>query len=111
MMRELKKWKLKAKPNDLNLVFSNEAGQPINHNNMVNRYFRPALKKAGLKRIRFHDLRHTYASLKIDQGANVVYISEQLGHSNPTITLNVYSHLIRKIDNEQANDFERALFG
>ena len=111
MMKELKRWKLASKPNDLNLVFANDAGNHICHGNMVNRHFRPALKKAGVDVIRFHDLRHTYASLKIEQGENIVYISEQLGHSTPTITLNVYSHLLKKVNTESANKFEKALFG
>ena len=68
-------------------------------------------KTADLPDIRFHDLRHTYASLKIDQGENIVYISEQLGHATPTITLNVYSHLLKKTNTESANKFEKALFG
>ena len=48
MMTELKKWKLAYPPCDLDLVFPNEAGGPINHNNMCYRYFEPALKKAGI---------------------------------------------------------------
>jgi hypothetical protein len=46
MMKALKKWKLACPPNDLDLGFPNEAGQPINHNNLVNRHFEPTLKKA-----------------------------------------------------------------
>jgi integrase len=64
MMKELKEWKLACPPNDLDLVFPNKAGQPINQTNMVNRHFEPALKKAGLPKIRFHDLRH-YADSRI----------------------------------------------
>ncbi len=111
MMKGLKKWKLRSAPNELDLVFPNDAGKHNHHSNMVRRHFKPALKKAGVDEIRFHDLRHTYASLKIDQGENIVYISEQLGHATPTITLNVYSHLLNKVNTESANKFEKALFG
>ena len=76
-MSMLKKWKLACLPNSLNLVFPNEAGNPINHNNMVNSYFNPALKKAGLSKIRFHDLRHTFASLLIEQGENICPFDEK----------------------------------
>ena len=110
MMAELKKWKLACMPNRLNLIFPNEAGQPINHNNLVSRHFNPALKKAGLSMIRFHDLRHTYASMLIEQGENVKYIQSQLGHSSPTVTLNVYAHLIKAVNQEAACRLENSLF-
>jgi integrase len=80
---------------DDDLVFPNESGGPMNCSNMVSRYFRPALKKAGIARIRFHDLRHTYASLLLAQGENVKYIRTKLRHSSPIVTLNVYAHLKR----------------
>ena len=59
MMADLKRWKLACLPNKLNLIFPNAAGQPMNHNNMTARHFFPALKRAKIERIRFHDLRHT----------------------------------------------------
>lgn len=55
--------------------------------------FYACLTAAGLRRVRFHDLRHTFASLLIQQGTNVKYIQQQLGHSSISITLDVYSHL------------------
>jgi integrase len=110
MMKALKKWKLACSPNKLNLVFPNKAGNPINHNNMVNRYFDPALKRAKLPRIRFHDLRHTKASLMIEQGENLKYIQTQLGHSTPTVTLNVYAHLMEPVNQEAACRYENVIF-
>ena len=67
--------------------------------NFVRRSLTSALKAAdlitpGQPGIRFHDLRHTYASIMIAQGENVVYVSRQLGHSSPAITLGIYAHLI-----------------
>lgn len=106
----MKKWRLACPPSELNLVFPNGAGGPINHNNMVNRHFEPALKKAGIKRIRFHDLRHTFASLLIDQGENIKYIQTQLGHSSPSVTLNVYAHLIKPHDQSVAKRLETTIF-
>ena len=76
---------------------------------MVTRFFIPALDKAGLKRIRFHDLRHTYASLLIEQGENLKYIQSQLGHSNPTVTLNVYAHLMEDKNQESARTLAGAI--
>ena len=95
---------------EIDLVFPNDAGQPINHNNLVNRYFHPALKAAKLPIIRFHDLRHTYASLLIEQGENIKYIQSQLGHSTPTVTLNVYAHLMKPVNQEAACRLESMVF-
>jgi len=110
MMKALKKWKISCPPNELDLIFPNEAGQPINHNNMCYRYFEPALTKAGIGKVRFHDLRHTYASLLIEQGENIKYIQSQLGHSSPTVTLNVYAHLMKSVNQEAACRLENAVF-
>lgn len=60
---------------------------------VLRKAFYACLEAAGLRRVRFHDLRHTFASLLIQQGANVKYIQSQLGHSSISITLDVYSHL------------------
>jgi len=111
VMTELKKWKLACPKSDLDLVFPNEAGMPINYSNMVNRYFLPVLKAAKIQKIRFHDLRHTYASLLIEQGENIKYIQTQLGHSSPTVTLNVYAHLLKPVNQEAANRLENTIFG
>jgi len=110
MMTALKKWKLACPTSKLNLVFPNKAENPINHNNLVNRHFNPALKVAGLPKIRFHDLRHTYASLLIEQGENIKYIQSQLGHSSPTVTLNIYAHLMKPVNQEAACRLENTIF-
>jgi len=109
-MTELKKWKLACPANELALVFPNEAGKPIEHNNLLKRYFERTLKKANLPRTWFHDLRHTYASLLIAQGENIKYIQSQLGHSSPTVTLNVYAHLMKPKNKEAACRSENAVF-
>jgi integrase len=118
---DLKKWKLASGRNDLGLVFCNEAGNPIEHHNLVNRHFIPALIKAGIAKklengaiegkVRFHDLRHSYASILIEQGENLKYIQSQLGHSSPTVTLNVYAHLMKPANQEAACRLEKTIFG
>jgi integrase len=110
VIKELKKWRLACPKNDLDLVFPNEAGNHINNKNMLRRNFRPALKAAGCPSIRFHDLRHTYASLLIAQGENIKYIQNQLGHASPSITLNVYAHLMKPTNQEAACRLENAVF-
>jgi len=78
---------------------------------MVGRHFLPALEGADLPRIRFHDLRHTYASLLIKQGENPKYIQTQLGHSSPTVTLNIYAHLMKPTNQEAVCRLENTVFG
>lgn len=67
--------------------------------------------KTGIGLIRFHDLRHTSASLLIEQGENIKYIQKQLGHSSPTATLNVYAHLMRPVNHEAMARLEDTVFG
>ena len=54
----------------------------------------PALEKAGLRKIRFHDLRHTFGSLLIQDGTSFTYVKEQMGHSSIQVTVDVYGHLV-----------------
>ncbi len=111
VIRQLKKWRLAVPANEIDLVFPNEHGKPMNYSNMVQRHFRPALRAAKLPEIRFHDLRHTYASLFIEQGENIKYIQTQLGHSSPTVTLNVYAHLMKPTNQEAVCRLEQKVFG
>jgi integrase len=110
-MASLRKWRLKCPNSTLDLVFPNDAGKPLDHGNLMNRHYYPALKKAELARIRFHDLRHTYASLLIKQGENIKYIQTQLGHASPTVTLDVYAQLMKPVNRETACRLEKTVFG
>lgn len=74
-----------------------------------NRFCAPALKKAGIGKIRFHDLRHTKVSLMIDQDENIKYIQAQMGHSSPTETLNVYVHPMKPFNQESAKRFANTI--
>jgi integrase len=76
------------------LVFVNEVGRVIDHTNIRSRVFWPGLAKAGLRRIRIHDLRHTFASLLLQQGETLVYVRDQLGHHSIQITVDIYGHLV-----------------
>jgi integrase len=109
MMTELKKWKLACPKTKLNLVFPNDAGNVMDDSHMLSRQFHPALKAAGIPRIRFHDLRHTYASLLIEQGENIKYIQTQLGHSSPSITMDVYAHLMKSSNQQAASRLENTV--
>lgn len=98
----MKRWRVKSfYSQDSDLVFANSLGRPLDPNNTVRNYLYPALEAAEVPKIRFHDLRHTFASHLLDQGENPVYVSEQLGHQTPVVTLTTYAHVI-KPDNPQA---------
>jgi len=75
-------------------VFINEDGRQVEHGNYSKRVFHPLLIKAGLRRIRFHDLRHTFASLLLQQGESPQYVKEQMGHHSIQVTVDIYGHLI-----------------
>ncbi|MEE9566137.1 MAG: site-specific integrase [Desulfobacteria bacterium] len=111
LVRELKKWKLACPRGELNLVFPTEKGTPESQSNMLRRRFHPALRRAGLPKMRFHDLRHTYASLLIAQGENPKYIQTQLGHSSIQITMDVYGHLMDTVNREAASKLGRTVLG
>jgi integrase len=80
------------------LVFPSRGGTVIKPDNIVPRYMEPALEQAGLRRFRFHDLRHTFGSLLIQDGASLAYVKEQMGHSTIQITVDTYGHLIPGAD-------------
>jgi integrase len=61
----------------------------IEMNNFSERVFKPLLTQAGLRRIRFHDLRHTFGSLLIQTGASLAYVREQMGHSSIQVTVDI----------------------
>ena len=75
-------------------VFPNTDGGLTHANNLTGKVFYGLLRKAGLRRVRFHDLRHCLASPLLQQGESPVYIKEQLGHSSIQITVDLYGHLI-----------------
>lgn len=88
---ELHRMSCPESPHDL--VFCTRKGTPINPANLLRREFLPALAGAGLRRIRLHDLRHTFAALLINQGVNPKFIQSQLGHASIQMTMDTYGHL------------------
>jgi len=75
-------------------VFTTAIGHPIRGNHILQRNFAPLLVKAGLPAIRFHDLRHTAATLLLLRGIHPKVVSEMLGHSTISMTLDIYSHVL-----------------
>jgi integrase len=93
LIHELKKWKLACPVSEHDLVFPSSDGNLSGHGYVVRKYFNSALRRSGLRHVRFHSLRHTNASMRIQAGQNIKYISVQLGHSSIRITLDIYGHL------------------
>lgn len=93
LIHELRKWKLASPTNENDLVFPSPAGKQSQHDNAVKRHFNPALRKAGLRQVSFHSLRHSNASMRIQAGQNIKYIQSQMGHASINITLDIYGHL------------------
>jgi integrase len=75
-------------------VFCTGVGTPISVHNLHNRSWKPLLKKAGLPHERFHDLRHTCATLLLTKGVHPKVVQELLGHSSISVTLDTYSHVL-----------------
>jgi integrase len=79
---------------DEGLIFASQVGTPINPTNLRRRSFAALLRRANLPKIRFHDLRHTCATLLLSRNVHPKYVQELLGHANIAITLDTYSHVI-----------------
>ena len=80
------------------LVFPSPNGVILDPDNLHHSHFVPVLKKSGIRRIRLHDLRHTFGSLLIQNGAGIVYVKDQMGHSSIQVTVDTYGHLIPGAD-------------
>ena len=92
--RRREEWLRKGENQIPDWVFCDQVGNPPDMQNVKNRHFHPCLQKAGLRRIRFHDLRHTFASLLIQNGESLAYVKDQLGHASIRMTVDVYGHLV-----------------
>ena len=100
----------KGKP-ETGFVFTTERGTPIFASNLYKRSFKPVVNAIGLKGFRWHDLRHTFGSLKLAQGADIFYVQRQMGHSSIQITCDIYGHLLTKTNPEAAAKTDDLVFG
>ncbi len=106
---ELHRLNCPVSPDDL--VFCTADGGPLDANNMVKREFLPSLSRAGLRTVRFHDLRHTYTALLIAQGAHAKFIQGQLGHASIQTTLDRYGHLLPEAQCGAGERLDAIVFG
>jgi len=122
----LRKWKRICPPGDLYLIFPRatfwshvpdgrleqvRAGLPTDKGQLWRNAFLPLLKMAGLPRVTFHSLRHTYASLLIAQGENPKYIMKQMGHSTISVTFDLYGHLMEETNKQSAEKLGHTVLG
>jgi integrase len=93
---------------DSRLVFTTPTGGPLDPANLTHRFGR-LLNRAGLRRIRFHDLRHSTATLLLEQGVDLVVIKELLGHAHIGVTAGVYAHVRLRLQRQAINALGDAL--
>src|SRR5215211_2530588 len=91
------------------LIVASEVGEPLDRRYITTHRFKPLLKRARLPQIRFHDLRHTCATLLLSRNVNPKIVSEMLGHSSIAITLDTYSHVLPNMQESAAKAMEEAL--
>jgi integrase len=100
---------VEGQASDKDIVFPSQSGKPMDPHYVVCHILWPALARAGLRRVRFHDLRHSYAAALLSRGENPKFIQRQLGHSRIQITLDLYGHLLPETEHEAAARLEQAL--
>ena len=114
VMKEYKEWQdnyikeMGSKWKGTDRIFTDAFGGPMNPSTCY-KIFTKIIKKYGLEHIRFHDLRHTSASLLISEGINIKAVSERLGHSSINITLDIYTHIFEKDRIKSANKFDEII--
>ncbi len=126
LKKEFLAYKLKCKSKDrTGLIFRSREGTPLDPNNIFSRWFKPAVERArekaeeekdheaakGLEDLHIHDLRHTFGSWQVAQGEDILYVAKQMGHARPSITADVYSHLLEKRRPQAAAKMDDFLFG
>ena len=104
------KLRLGSTYSDLDLINCNEVGEVLKRCTF-RAHFKKIIKKAGVKEIRFHDVRHTHATLLLKQGVNPKIISERLGHTDISMTLRIYSHILPNMQKEAVENFGKSIFG
>ena len=95
---------------DNDLLFCAEDGKPLDPDSF-GRHFKALLKKAGVKQIRFHDLRHSFATMALEAGIPVKTVQEMLGHTTSAMVMEVYSHVTATMQKEAANKIGQVLDG
>jgi integrase len=92
-------------------VFTDTRGGFVRPSNLLRRSFYPLLERAGVGRIRFHDMRHTAATLALQEGVHPRVVADLLGHSRVTLTLSTYSHVLPTLARHAVDAISRSIAG
>jgi integrase len=90
-------------------VFATGKGNPLYAQYIINRPFKPLLRRAGLPDIRWHDLRHTCLTILLARGTHPTYVQKSLGHASVQLTLDRYSHWMPSMSRNTADGMDEAL--
>ncbi|MFT3851364.1 MAG: site-specific integrase [Ilumatobacteraceae bacterium] len=101
---------LGLRPKDDSLVFADPDGSPV-HPDLFSQTFDRLVADADVPRIRFHDLRHTHATILLKEGVPAKVVSERLGHANVAFTMSVYQHILPGMQADAAHIFAKVVFG
>jgi integrase len=97
LVSELKRWRLRCPKREHDLVCPSASGNPMWSSDLLRTGLHAAFRRAGLRQVQVHDLRHSFASNRLGAGVDVVTVAKALGHANVHITLTTYAHAIPKI--------------
>jgi len=111
LLVELRKWKLACPPSELDLVFPNSVGNPIDAVGWLRSVWHPARRRASIRHLTPHSLRHFSGSFLLDQGETPGYVQDHLGHATIGMTMGTYRHKLRKQNREAAEKMGKAFFG
>ena len=109
LVADLKRWKLQCPQSEEDLVFPTFDGKPVCRDWLLRVAFYPTLARARLRRVTFHTLRHSCASAMIAAGAPITEVQHRLGHANPAITLQVYSHFFKHTEGNTADEMANVI--
>ena len=109
LVADLKRWKLQCPQSEEDLVFPTPEGKPVCRDWLLRVAFYPTLSRARLRRVTFHTLRHSCASAMIAAGAPITEVQHRLGHANPAITLQVYSHFFKHTGGNTADELANVI--
>jgi len=110
LIQALKRWKLSCPVSKWDLVFPKKDGTPHDRKTILRGGLYPAIRRADIKKLDMHALRHTFASLLLSQGTPITEVSSYLGHADPQITLKVYSHWIPRTKTDSISRLAGMIF-